>query len=101
MEREMASHAAEFKLIEESHGKNTLNLAVVVGYLRKLAENTRVARYLIAVELVAIVLIDYTAPGHLLLGTGPVPGSVWLFVVPFALGMVLLEELRKWFVRRR
>jgi calcium-translocating P-type ATPase len=54
----------------------------------------------IAVELVAIVLIDYTAPGQLLFGTGAVPGSVWLFVVPFALGMVLLEEVRKWLVRR-
>ena len=54
----------------------------------------------IAVELVAVVLIDYTAPGQLLLGTGEVPVSVWLFVVPFALGMVLLEEIRKWLVRR-
>jgi magnesium-transporting ATPase (P-type) len=54
----------------------------------------------IAVELVAIVLIDYTAPGQLLFGTGAVPASAWLFVIPFALGMVLLEEVRKWFVRR-
>jgi len=54
----------------------------------------------IAVELVAIVLIDYTVPGQILFGTGAVPVSVWLFVVPFALGMVLLEEVRKWFVRR-
>ncbi len=46
MEREMESHAAEFKLIEESHGKNVLNLVLVVGYLRKLTDNTRVLRYL-------------------------------------------------------
>jgi magnesium-transporting ATPase (P-type) len=54
----------------------------------------------IAVELVAILLIDYTAPGQLLLGTWPVPLSAWLFVIPFALGMVILEKIRKWFVRR-
>jgi len=46
MEREMESHAAEFRLIEESHGKNVLNLVLVVGYLRKLADNARVVRYL-------------------------------------------------------
>jgi hypothetical protein len=46
MEREMESHAAEFKLIEESHGKNVLNLVLVVGYLRKLTNNAHVMRYL-------------------------------------------------------
>ena len=30
----------------------------------------------------------------------PVPGEVWLFVIPFAAGMLVLEELRKWIVRR-
>ena len=54
----------------------------------------------VAVELTAIVLIDYTAPGRHLFGTGTVDVSVWLFVIPFALGMVLLEEVRKWLVRR-
>lgn len=46
MEREMESHAAEFKLIEESHGRNALNLVLVVGYLRKFTDNARVTRYL-------------------------------------------------------
>lgn len=41
----MESHAAEFKLIEESHGRNALHL--VVGYLKRLTDNARVARYLI------------------------------------------------------
>ncbi len=27
--------------------------------------------------------------------------AVWLFIIPFALGMLALEELRKWFVRAR
>lgn len=55
----------------------------------------------IAIELLAVILIVYTAGGHLLFGTGPVPFIVWMFVIPFALGMVLLEEIRKWIVRRR
>jgi hypothetical protein len=46
MEREMASHAREFKLIEETHGRNTLHLVVVVGYLRRLTDNPRVSKYL-------------------------------------------------------
>lgn len=31
MEHEMESLGREFKLIEESHGKNTLNLVLVIG----------------------------------------------------------------------
>ena len=45
MEHETASLAREFKLIEEMHGKNTLNLVLVVGYLRKLLENARIVRH--------------------------------------------------------
>jgi len=45
MEHETESLGREFKLIEESHGKNTLNLVLVVGYLRKLLENARIGRY--------------------------------------------------------
>ena len=46
MEHEMDLLGREFKLIEESHGKNVLNLVLVVGYLRKLLENSRVVRHL-------------------------------------------------------
>ena len=35
------------------------------------------------------------------LGTAPLPARVWLFFLPFALAMVVLEELRKWVGRRR
>jgi hypothetical protein len=45
MEHETETLGREFKLIEQSHGKNTLDLVLVVGYLRKLVENARVARY--------------------------------------------------------
>ena len=34
------------RLIEESHGRNVLNLVLVVGYLKKLLDNARVVRYL-------------------------------------------------------
>lgn len=44
MEHELDSLGKEFKLIEESHGKNTINLVVVTGYLR--TDNSRVARHL-------------------------------------------------------
>jgi len=46
MEHELESLGREFKLIEESHGKNVLHLVLVVGYLGKLLENARVLRYL-------------------------------------------------------
>jgi hypothetical protein len=46
MEHEMETLGKEFRLIEESHGKNTLNLVLVVGYLRKLLDNARVVRFL-------------------------------------------------------
>ena len=48
-----------------------------------------------------ILLIAYTPSGNALFGTAPIPLSVWLFIIPFALGMLALEELRKWFVRSR
>ena len=46
MEREMESLGQDFRLIEESHGRNVLNLVLVVGYLKKLLDNARVVRYL-------------------------------------------------------
>jgi sodium/potassium-transporting ATPase subunit alpha len=49
----------------------------------------------IAVELGLILLIDYTTAGQMLFGTAPLPARVWLFVVPFALAMLLLDEGRK------
>jgi sodium/potassium-transporting ATPase subunit alpha len=52
-------------------------------------------------EIALLVLINFTSWGSSLLGTGPVAGEIWAFVVPFALGMFALEELRKWLARRR
>jgi hypothetical protein len=46
MEREMESLGQDFRLVEESHGRNVLKLVLVVGYLKKLLDNARVVRYL-------------------------------------------------------
>jgi hypothetical protein len=51
-------------------------------------------------EVGLIGLIDYTAWGNAIFGTAPISGRVWLFVIPFAVGLLVLEELRKWLVRR-
>jgi magnesium-transporting ATPase (P-type) len=51
-------------------------------------------------EVGLILFIVYTAWGNRLFGTAPIAGEVWLFVIPFALGMLLLEELRKGLGRR-
>ena len=46
IEREMQSIEKDFKLIEESHGKNVLNLVLVVGYVRRLLDNAAVVKFL-------------------------------------------------------
>jgi calcium-translocating P-type ATPase len=50
----------------------------------------------VVLEIVLILLIDYTSWGNLLLGTAPIGGSVWLFIAPFGVALLVLEELRKW-----
>ena len=55
----------------------------------------------IAVEIGLILIVVYTPWGNLTFGTRPLDAEVWLFVVPFAVVMVMLEEGRKAFVRRR
>lgn len=54
----------------------------------------------VALEIALVVVIGYTAWGNALLETAPVPGALWVFLMPFAAGMLLLEEIRKWIVRR-
>lgn len=46
IEREMESLQSDFLRIEETHGKNMLNLVIVVGYLKKMLDNARVGRFL-------------------------------------------------------
>jgi calcium-translocating P-type ATPase len=53
----------------------------------------------VAAEIAIILLIDYTPWGNMLFGTAPIEPLVWLFFLPFALAMIVLEELRKWICR--
>lgn len=46
MEREMEVLSRDFLTIEDSHGKNTLNLVLALAYLRKLLDHAPVVRYL-------------------------------------------------------
>jgi magnesium-transporting ATPase (P-type) len=55
----------------------------------------------IAAEVALIVFIDYSSWGNRLFATAPIPLDVWLYVIPFAVGMLAMEEARKWIVRRR
>jgi magnesium-transporting ATPase (P-type) len=55
----------------------------------------------IAFELGLAAAIIYTPLGNRVFGTAPFDAAVWLFLLPFALALLALEEARKWWVRRR
>ncbi|MFN0056651.1 MAG: cation-translocating P-type ATPase [Planctomycetales bacterium] len=55
----------------------------------------------IAFEITLLLLIVYTPWGNRLFETAPLAGWVWLFVLPFFIGMILLENIRKAIVRRK
>jgi len=50
----------------------------------------------VALELLLILVIVYTPWGRLIFGTAPIAPPVWLFILPCTVGMLLLEEGRKW-----
>jgi hypothetical protein len=54
----------------------------------------------VALEVVLLLVANYVPWANALLATLPVPMEVWLLVIPFALGMLVAEEVRKAFVRR-
>jgi calcium-translocating P-type ATPase len=62
--------------------------------------DNRIILWGIALEVALILAIDYTDWGNLIFGTLPIAPEVWLFIMPFALAMLLLEELRKLMVVR-
>ena len=51
--------------------------------------------------LILIALIVYTPWGNAVFGTAPLAAEVWLFALPFAVAMLVLEEGRKALMRRR
>ncbi len=55
----------------------------------------------VMLEIALVGLIDYTAWGNFIFGTAPIGASVWLFLLPFAAGMLIMEELRKRVARSR
>jgi calcium-translocating P-type ATPase len=54
----------------------------------------------LVVEVLLILSINYTPIGNHLFGTAPIGLSVWLFFLPFVVGMLALEEFRKALTRR-
>jgi sodium/potassium-transporting ATPase subunit alpha len=48
----------------------------------------------VAGELVLILTIVYTPWGNDLFGTAPIKMQVWLFVIPFAVGMLIPAAVR-------
>ena len=50
----------------------------------------------VTLEIILILVIIYTPWGQMIFGTAPFPLSVWLFMLPFGVAMLLLEEMRKW-----
>jgi calcium-translocating P-type ATPase len=55
----------------------------------------------VALEVALLLLIVYTPWGNAVFGTAAPPASVWLCIVPFGLAMILLEEARKCYARRK
>ena len=55
----------------------------------------------IVAEIALILAIDYTDFGNAMFGTAPIGYETWLVVLPFAVGMLALEETRKAVVRWR
>ena len=53
----------------------------------------------IVTELIVILAIVYTPPGNAIFATAPLEASAWLFMMPFAVGMLVAEEGRKQIVR--
>lgn len=64
------------------------------------AFDNRIILWGIALEIALVIIIDYTAWGNLVFGTLPIAPDVWLFILPFALAMLLLEEVRKFAVAK-
>ena len=54
----------------------------------------------VALEVALLLLINYSVWGNAILNTAAAPPGLWLFLIPLAVGMLVLEEGRKWLVRR-
>jgi sodium/potassium-transporting ATPase subunit alpha len=75
-------------------------IAYVSRIVAVLAVGLGILFFFIAPEVFSILLIDYTPWGNRIFGTAPISWDVWYFMVLFAVGMVVVEETRKWIYRR-
>lgn len=55
----------------------------------------------VILEIILLVVINYTPWGTYIFGTAPLQVEVWLFILPLAFAMLLLEELRKSVIRKK
>jgi calcium-translocating P-type ATPase len=55
----------------------------------------------IAVQILLMMLLTYTDVGNRVFGTAPLPWQFWLMMLPMMIGMLFVEELRKWILRSR
>jgi magnesium-transporting ATPase (P-type) len=55
----------------------------------------------VALELILLLIINYVPWARSFLGTAPVLHEIWPLLVALAVGMLILDELRKWLVRKR
>lgn len=55
----------------------------------------RLLWWAVVLELILLAGFLYTPTGQSLLGTSPLPGWLWLGLLPLALVFLLAEELRK------
>ncbi|MBI4849952.1 MAG: cation-transporting P-type ATPase [Nitrospirae bacterium] len=53
-----------------------------------------------AAEIILSALIIYHPWGNRIFGTAPLRADVWLLLIPFSIGLLLAEELRKYYARR-
>ena len=53
----------------------------------------------LAVALALLLAIVYTPMANRIFATAPLAANVWLYLLPFALALGLIEEARKWLVR--
>lgn len=55
----------------------------------------------IALEVILLALIDYTPWGNYVFGTAPLDAATWLIIIPMALTILLVEEVRKLFMKKQ
>jgi len=55
----------------------------------------------IATDVLLAVFIIYTPIGNSLFASAPIGADVWLLLIPFAILLLVIDESRKYFVRRR